>query len=233
MPISYDRAFGGVDNRHEDPAKHAAFMQNPVGRGFHRDLRPEWVDGAAMPNTEESNRSITSPDSMVPVPMSFGPMGRGWEPRYKYAGTYDDKWQEDYFPFLPPDFDDQYYQAAPLDQQIPIPRSDEEVMLLNLTPSGRLSFRLPVFDAPIHLFPKRGDREDGELTLDTLVFEPDRDRFTATWRWCRPVKKNMFEVDQILVGKRSQAWWAERESIVFPVRLVLATATSDDGRDDS
>src|SRR5262245_8118535 len=38
MPISYDRAFGGVDQHHEDSAQHAAFMPNPSGRGFHRHM---------------------------------------------------------------------------------------------------------------------------------------------------------------------------------------------------
>src|SRR3954466_2803090 len=113
MPISYDRAFGGLDNRHVDPAKHGAFMRNPVGVGFHKDLRPEVVEGAPMPNTEETGRPITSPDSEAPITMSLGAVGRGWEPRFKYAGTYDTAWVDHHFPFLPPDFDEQYYQAAP------------------------------------------------------------------------------------------------------------------------
>ena len=65
-----------------------------------------------MPNTEEAGRPVTSPDSQALLPMSFGPIGRGWDPRYKYGGTYDDKWRDEHFPFLPPDFDEQYYQAA-------------------------------------------------------------------------------------------------------------------------
>ena len=31
MPISYDGAFGGLDNFHDDPEKHTAYMANPVG----------------------------------------------------------------------------------------------------------------------------------------------------------------------------------------------------------
>src|SRR5215510_5371900 len=58
-PISYDVAFGGSDLRHEDSAKHAAFMRNPIGRGFHKHLKSEWVDGAPLPNTEEINCSVT------------------------------------------------------------------------------------------------------------------------------------------------------------------------------
>ncbi|HEY1305503.1 MAG TPA: DUF2169 domain-containing protein [Vicinamibacterales bacterium] len=233
MPISYDRAFGGIDNRHEDPSRHAAFMRNPVGTGFHRDLRPAWVDGSPMPNTEESNRAITAPDAQAPLPMSFGPLGRGWDPRYKYAGTYDDIWLEDHFPFLPPDFDEQYYQAAPLDQQIAHPRGGEELRLVNLASDGEVAFILPVFDAPIHFFPEQGQREDGKLALDTIVLEPDRRRFTLTWRTTRPLRKNMLEVAQVLVGKKSQAWWADRETPAFPLRLVSVASEHKNGTNTS
>jgi hypothetical protein len=220
MPITYDRAFGGVDNRHADPSKHVAFMPNPVGVGFHQDLRPESVDGALMPNTEESSRAITSPSSRVFVPMAFGPLGRGWEPRSKYAGTYDDDWLREHFPFLPPNFDNQYYQAAPMDQQISHLRGGEEIRLANLTPEGTTSFTLPVFDAPIHFFLKKGGREDGRLILDTLVLEPDRQRFAVTWRATRPLRKNIFEVLQTLVGKKSNDWWSKRGSVQFPLQLI-------------
>ena len=221
MPITYDRAYGGVDNKHEDPAKHAAYMRNPVGRGFHKHLKSEWVDGAPLPNTEESNRPVASTDDDY-APMSFGPIGRGWEPRYRYAGTYDDKWLADHFPFLPPDFDEQYYQAAPLDQQFDGPLGGQEVVLSNLTPDGRRSFTLPVFEAPVHVFPKRGEREDFKASLDTLVLEPDQERLTMTWRVCRPLKKNMFEIAQVLVGKKGKEWWQQREEVAFPIIAASA-----------
>ncbi|MBK5964165.1 hypothetical protein CCR95_08725 [Thiocystis minor] len=225
MPISYDRAFGGVDNRHEDFAQHAAFLRNPVGTGFHRHLRSDWLDGALLPNTEELNRPVTRPDGDY-APMAFGPIGRNWEPRYRYAGTYDQHWLDEHFPFLPPDFDERYYQAAPLDQQIAGPLGGQEVGLVNLTPDGRRSFRLPAFEAPVHLFPKKGEREDLQATLDTLVLEPDLERMMLTWRVARPLKKNMFEIAQILVGKKGQDWWQAREEVAFPLS-VEPTATTN------
>lgn len=220
MPISYDRAFGGVDNKHEDPAKHAACMRNPVGRGFHKHLRSDWVDGSPLPNTEALNSPVERPDGDY-APMSFNPIGRGWEPRSRYAGTYDQDWLDNHFPFLPPDFDEQYFQAAPPDQQIDCPRGGEEIALVNLTPEGQASIKLPVFDAPIHYFPRKGKREGGRLLLDTIVLEPDAGRFTLTWRATRSVQRNMFEVAQVLVGKKSQAWWADREVLGFPIPVVV------------
>jgi hypothetical protein len=40
-----------------------------------------------------------------------------------------------------------------------------------------------------------------------------------TWRATRPLKKNMYEVAQILVGRKPGAWWAQREKIEFPILL--------------
>jgi hypothetical protein len=204
MPISYDRAFGGSDLRHEDPGQHAAFMQNPSGRGFHRHLVTEWLEGSPLPNTEELGKPVTAPDAAY-RPMSFGAVGRHWEPRYRFAGTYDQKWLDEDFPFLPKDFDEQYYQTAPADQQLSLPLGDQGVSLHNLTPEGRRDFLLPGWAAPVHVFPKRGAREDLTAELDTIVIEPDLERLTVTWRLARPLKKNMFEIGRVLVGNRGKA----------------------------
>jgi hypothetical protein len=219
-PISYDVAFGGVDNDHEDFAKHGACMRNPVGRGYRLQLKSEWVDGKPLPNTEELNRSVDRPDGDF-APMAFGPIGRNWEPRYRYAGTYDQDWLDKVFPFLPADFDERYYLSAPPDQQLAIPIGGPEVTLINLTADGRRSFKLPDFEAPVHVFPKKGEREDYKAMLDTIVFEPDQERVTMTWRVARPLKKNMFEIAQVLVGKKGKAWWQKREEIAFPIPVVM------------
>lgn len=219
-PISYDVAFGGVDNEHEDFAKHGAYMRNPVGRGYRLQLKREWVDGRPLPNTEELERPVERPDGDY-APMAFGPLGRNWEPRYRYAGTYDQDWLDSIFPFLPPDFDERYYQSAPIDQQLTIPIGGPEVSMLNLTVDGVRSFRLPDFVAPVVVFPKKGEREDYHAALDTIVFEPDRERFTMSWRLRRPLKKNMFEIAQVLVGRKGPEWWQQREEIAFPIPVVM------------
>jgi hypothetical protein len=220
MPISYDRAFGGTDNRSEDPSDHAAYMLNPVGRGFHKQLKSEWVDGTPLPNTEETGSSVSWVDGKY-RPMSFGVVGRHWEPRYKYAGTYDQHWLDNDFPFLPADFDEQYYQAAPLDQQLAKPTGEQLVTLVNLTPDGRREFVLPHFEAPIHVFPKNGEREDLTAQADTIVIEPDAERVTIAWRVARPLKKNMFELAQVLVGRKGRQWWQQRGALEFPIPVVV------------
>lgn len=220
MPISYDRAFGGVDLRHEDPAQHASFLPNPSGRGFHRHMIEQWLHVSPLPNTEELKKEVTRPDGDY-RPMAFGPIGRHWEPRYRYAGTYDQKWLDDIFPFLPPDFDEQYYQSAPLDQQLTKPLGEELVTLLNLTEDGRRDFVIPQFDAPVHVFTKKGEREDLTAALDTIVLEPDLERVTMSWRVARPLRKNIFEIAQVLVGRKGKQWWQEREELKFPLPIVV------------
>jgi hypothetical protein len=215
MPISYDVAFGGVDQEAEDPAQHAAYMLNPVGRGFRKHLKRAWVDGKPLPNTEQPGDAVTAPDGKY-KPMAFGPVGRGWAGRSEYAGTYDQQWLDDVFPFLPKDFDERYFQAAPPDQQLPITRGPMEVGLANLTPDGLRRFVLPHFDAPVQVFPKQGGREDLNAALDTIVFEPDLERFTMSWRVARPLKKSMHEISQVLVGKKGRERWQQREEVRFP-----------------
>ncbi len=210
MPISYDVAFGGLDNFHEDENKHSAFMKNPVGKGFHENLSSSLVDDTPMPNTEELGQAVQMPGGNYQS-MAFGPIGRGWASRLKHAGTYDQNWIDNTFPFLPADFNEAYYQAAPEDQQIPYPKGGEEVVLVNLTPEGRAAFTIPVIEVPVVFFRKKGEKYETQAVIDTIVIEPDKGIFTMTWRASLPLKKNIFEIPQVLAGKMSRGWWRARE----------------------
>jgi hypothetical protein len=223
MPVCYDRAFGGSDRHSDDENEHDAYLPNPVGRGWHKHLKNAWVDGTPLPNIEEPGKVVSSP-SVKYRPMALGPLGRGWPQRARYAGTYDQQWLDDVFPFLPNDFDERYYQAAPEDQQLPLPKAPIEVVLSGFTSDGVRQFMLPHFEAPVHVFQKRGEREDHIAALDTIEFEPDLDRFTMSWRVSRPLKRNMHEIAQVLVGKKGRDWWQRREPITFPIPIVVVPA---------
>src|SRR5690606_17268108 len=101
-------------------------------------------------------------------PMALGPIGRGWLPRLPLAGTYDEQWFADRFPFLPDDFDEGYYQSAPPDQQIVYPSGGEEIELVNLTPTGSLRFHLPKIRLPIEFHRKGDEPRRIEAPLDTI-----------------------------------------------------------------
>jgi hypothetical protein len=230
MAVTYDSAFGGVDLRHEDPRQHAAFIQNPSGRGFHKHLAAKWLEGSPLPNTEESGIFVSKPDGYY-RPMAFGPLGRHWEPRYRYAGTYDQEWLDSTFPFLPRDFDDQYYQAAPLDQQLALPVGEQRVTIVNLSSNGRQDFILPHFEAPICVFPKRAHHECQKALADTVIIEPDLQRVTITWRIGYPLKRSMFEVLQVLVGTKGPVWWLQREQTSFRNPAPQSAPTAGGPRD--
>jgi hypothetical protein len=118
-------------------------------------------------------------------------LGRGWQPRIGHAGTYDQAWIDNVFPFLPADFDDRYHQSAPEDQQIDPPAGGEEVVLVNLTPAGRITFGLPTVEVPVVFIPRDGSKEETRAVLDTVVIEPDQDRILLAWRASRPLRRNM------------------------------------------
>ena len=214
MPVSYDVAFGGADRNSEDEKDHDTYLPNPVGRGWHKHLKSAWVDGKPLPNTEEPGKSVTFPGDKY-KPMALGPVGRGWPQRARYAGTYDQQWLDDVFPFLPKDFDERYHQAAPQDQQLHIPRAPMAVVLSGFTADGVRQFPLPYFEAPVNVFPKRGEREDYIASLDTIAFDVDKERFTMSWRVARPLKKSIHEIAQVVAGKKGREWWQQREQIAM------------------
>ncbi len=229
MAVSYDRAFGGADRRSEREAEHDAYLPNPVGRGWHKHLNNAWVHGSPLPNTELPGEAVKSPSDKC-SPVALGPLGRGWPKRARYAGTYDDAWLADVFPFLPQDFDERYYQAAPEDQQLPLPKSPVEVVLNGFTADGPRQFMLPHFDAPVHVFPRRGEREHHTAALDTIVFDTDAQTFTISWRVARPLRGGLHDIAQVVTGSKGREWWQQREqmAVVAPSRAQapqLATAS--------
>lgn len=227
MPISYGNAFGGTDTTHENPTKHKFVLTNPIGRGFHHQLSAKLINGKPLPNTEEDGRAVNKPGRDY-RPMAFGPVGRNWDPRYKLAGTYDQAWIDNTFPFLPPDFQEAYYQSAPVDQQVPYLRGGETVTLANLTREGVSKFTIPMVEMPIVFFPKKGDKQETEGVIDTLIIEPDQRRFMLTWRQSYPLKRNVFDVIQVVVGVMPKAWYRARElgKTYYPSLGVLVAAKS-------
>lgn len=210
MPISYDKAFGGEDRTHKKTAKQKTFLANPVGIGFHDQLKGRLINGTPLPNTEELTHPVKHPRKPY-RPMAFGPIGRNWQPRPALAGTYDQRWIDQVFPFLPADFNDAYYQAAPLDQQTIYLRGGEEVRLVNLTPDGQIRFRLPSMEMPVVFFPRDGEKHETQAVIDTLIVEPDRGRFMIVWRSSFPLRKNIFDVVQVVAGVMPKGWYRARE----------------------
>jgi hypothetical protein len=208
MPINYERAFGGIDRTLEArEGKVDTFLANPAGCGYW--LHADGIEGKPLPNTEEIGHPVTQPGGDF-VPMALSSIGRTWEPRWRYAGTYDESWRENRAPFWPDDFDYRYFQAAPIDQIIEYPKGGEQVILHNLSVDGRRVFRLPGQPMSVTFIPYRGRDLTREGVLDTFVIEPDENRFTLTWRCGLALGKSVFDVRETIVGVMSPAWHRAR-----------------------
>jgi hypothetical protein len=230
IPITYDRAFGGPGDLASDsnPTLRNAYGPNPVGVGYFKRARDQDVFGKPVPNTYETNYPVTSPSGSY-RPMSFGPLGRNFSSRYPLAGTYDKRWQDEVFPFLPADFSEEYYQAAPADQQIPYPSSGEVVQLLNLTPHAQAPFQLPDLNLPIEFTNQALERASRDSVVDTIVLEPDASKMQLVWRASLPLRRNIQEIAQVVIGRMPQGWYRARDvgKTYYPSLGALVAAGGD------
>jgi hypothetical protein len=201
QPISYDVAFGGVDRTNPDPAKHRWYSLNHAGMGYCESSSTDDLHHRPPPRTEETRKPVVSPRGKY-RPMAFGSIGRAWEPRYKLAGTYDQAWIDSRAPFWPEDLDWRYFQAAPADQQTDYLVGGEEVVLLNVSARGVERFSLPRVELPVLLVHQQGRDMVAEPVADTLLLEPDLRRLTITWRVSHPLRRNLFELKEVVVGER-------------------------------
>lgn len=199
--ISYDNAFGGIDIDPDQPDIKHTFLANPAGLGYFTSSKRAY--GKPLPRTEEVQHTVTQPDKNY-VPQAFGPLARHWAPRVCYAGTYDRKWQEERLPFLPDDFDMRFYQVAPQDQQIGSPVGGERIELINLTEESILLSRVPARACVVSFITHTGNYDEHDATCDGITIEPDEDLLTMTWRASVSLRRDLFELREILVTEKSR-----------------------------
>src|SRR5262245_21222552 len=97
----------------------------------------------ALPILEDPRALIKTPRD-TPAPTGFGFLGRAWQPRLAFAGTWDERWRQDRCPLLPLDFDERYHNGAPADQiATPHLAGGEPVAVTGASPRGELRFDLP------------------------------------------------------------------------------------------
>jgi hypothetical protein len=169
LPMTYERTFGGTDR---DGTPHA---ENPVGTGYARS--PATLIGRPAPNVQP----VSDASDGWTKSMGFGAVASHWSPRTRFAGTYDAGWQRSRAPLVPDDFDDRFFNSAPAAQQTPrFLRGGEAVSLLNLTPAGKLSFRLPRVALSLETEFK-DSAEAHDVALHTVILEPDVPRVIMVW----------------------------------------------------
>lgn len=185
MPIVYERAYGGADPALKGDEPGSWDWRNPVGTGF--ATSSSHLAGVRLPNVEYPTALIQSRGDR-PEPAGFGPICSHWQPRVRYAGTYDDHWQQTRMPLYPEDFDERFFQCAPADQQAPaFLRGGEPVALRGLSAQGDLRFHLPRVFLGFETFFYDGERRLHEPPkLHSVILEPDFPRVSLVFHTALP-----------------------------------------------
>ncbi|GFK95766.1 Secreted effector protein PipB2 [Fundidesulfovibrio magnetotacticus] len=181
MPLEWERAYGGK----ADP-------RNPKGRGMPPGKPGEKPEKPVfLPNVEYHGKLVGSPED-APEPASFLPLDVMHPERQKRAGTYDDAWKNERWPYYPDDLDPDFFQQAPPDQwNQSFFRGGEAVEIVNMHPERQLvSFRLPQFKPRLFLTrkeapkapPEKDTFEEVALNMDTVWLFPEVLRGVAVWR---------------------------------------------------
>lgn len=199
MPLVYERAFGGQDQSAPNGEHHEQETRNPVGTGLVAKKSAADLSTVALPNIEDPARLISSRDDR-PSPAGFGFIGRHWQPRLAYAGTYDEAWLKNRSPQLPVDFNERYHNGAHPDLVFQGRfTGGERVELQNGSPEGRLGFPLPRAALEIIVVTSTLERTVLQPVVDTLVLEPDEKRMTMVWRAMQDVHGTLLKIGMIRV----------------------------------
>jgi hypothetical protein len=181
MPLTWERAFGGVQPLPKGDGYAGAEERNPVGTGFVAKRDKSFIDGLRLPNIEDPKSLLKSPGQKRD-PAGFGFVARHWLPRRPLFGTYDAAWMNNRMPLPPEDLDERAFCGAPEALQArPHLQGGEPVRLEGASSHGPLAFELP--RVSMNWEAKLGDVWIALApVIDTLILEPDESRCTLTWR---------------------------------------------------
>jgi hypothetical protein len=193
ISLTYENACGGSDASHPDPKHHACDPANPVGRGFRaRKSELNFAD-TLLPNIEAPDRLLRQPGADL-SPQGFGFIGRDWQPRVKYVGTYDQKWMEERLPLLPLDFDERFHNAAaPGLVANGFLKGDEVVEVIGCTASRQLRFSLPNPQLAAAAVSGRGV-EPLAMNLNTVLVDTDAMKLHLLWKGKLNVHRRLMQL---------------------------------------
>ncbi|AKT41298.1 uncharacterized protein CMC5_054660 [Chondromyces crocatus] len=169
MSLRWECAAGGLDT------------WNPVGRPPREgSVRGERI----LPNLQRPGVLFTGPDDPI-EPVGFGPIAPGWPDRVRKLGRRAGSWavNEWHRQPLPADFDVNFFNVAPPDQQVAGLLDEQRIRLEHLHPEyTHLDTRLPGLRPRAYV--ERPDETPQVVPLipDALWIDTDRGICTLTWR---------------------------------------------------
>lgn len=198
MPLAWHLAFGGTDRTFGDAARARSDPRNPVGRGFQVNSSAQAIEGRPLPCIEHPQSRIASWDDR-PEPIGFGPVPRFAAGRARHAGTYDEHWTANVLPFLPADFDERYFLAAPPDQQLDALAEGMTFACLHMNGSGTFRVRLPRLSVPVSFMFDDRTRVP-TVTPGTLILQPHEGRVVLLGRARALLPRQFTRLREVRVG---------------------------------
>ena len=198
MPLRWERAGGGPETR------------NPVG--VRPDAPPDTTGMRPTPNMLPRGVSLAAPGQFVD-PIGFGPIAPTWPERVARLNHHAAHWSHQNWSDrpLPLDMEGGYFNAAPMDQQLPELLGNERLVLENLhSEHVRLLTRLQRI-TPRAVVERPGrSKEDVLLRCDTLCIDTDRGCCTLTWRGGVRLS-HPTEAGRVTFSLDGGAAWSERD----------------------
>jgi hypothetical protein len=213
MELRYERAYGGTDVFSDLKAPYP-YPRNPLGRGFVVANTSTTVDNLPLPNLEDPRAPISAVPlclggygewSSRPMPAGLGWFPKTWLPRAALAGVLprdrpvEQELREAYARLLPADrresyvknglrdMDFRFFNGASSGLAVAFLRGGEAVVTENLSPHGRVSFRLPTDRPRIGLDIGEGVQEP-EVFLQTVMIRMDEQELDLLWRGAAPYR---------------------------------------------
>lgn len=204
MPLLYESAYGGVHHfKSQEPMgpKSCVYVpENPVGQGFAGKRKEKEVEGLPVPNLENPQQLLhLFGDKSTPI--CWGAIAPSWVARSRYAGTYDEQWQQSIAPALPQNFDERFFHVGSSGLSFPQAKiqGGESVRLINLAPESDIAFNVPAcpLDVSVSLM---GGVHSVPVDVETLLIEPDENRFCLTWKGVFPCERKATLVEGVNVN---------------------------------
>lgn len=207
MPLRYENAYGGIDVYSDDNFKYPC-PYNLMGKGFVVGNTAKSLEHVQLPNLEDPAFLLT-PDTLCledyqrwetqPMPAGFCCYPKTWWARAQLIGVmpadreYEQEMRKQYAQLVPKEqraayedngFDDmdfKFFNAASPGLSAPYLSGGERVHTSNLSPEGKLRFKLPSDSPAITLDIGQGEMET-DVVMHTVLMRMDEKKMDITWR---------------------------------------------------
>ncbi|WP_338849526.1 DUF2169 domain-containing protein [Massilia sp. W12] len=138
---------------------------------------PEW-----LPWFDDPAQSVTRRAQQA-APRCFAAWPENAPSRLPYAGTFDERWQQQRAPLMPQDFNPRFYNCAdPALQWAQAPAPGTLLTLHNFGAQGRSALRWPALRFAARVQGVDGRTQQAEMRADTLEIDLLSGRYHIVWR---------------------------------------------------